>query len=171
MTGHAVVPLEWGGTIVRLLVQMSKEGKFNMGVPRFRMLAAAIFALGIALPTAARAGGDRCWHDCYREGSAPSYERTFTRRVEIERGAYEIAREPSLYGWATRQVLVSRPGSWKDYGEESYRHERRRILIRPYKNIAIYHRARHKYVKERVTIEPEGPVWEPNGYYGSSKDW
>jgi hypothetical protein len=169
MNGLAAMPLECGGSIVRLLVQMSKEGKFTMGIPRIQMLVAAVLALGMALPTAAQAGGEHCWDDCYREGSAPSYERTLTRRVEIERGAYEIAREPSLYGWATRRVLVSQPGSWKDDDEAIYRSERKRILIRPYKNIAIYHRARHKYVKERVTIEPEGPFWGDG--YGSGKDW
>lgn len=35
----------------------------------------------------------------------------------------------------------------------------KRILLKQYKNIAIYDRARHEYSTDRVVIQPEGHVW------------
>ena len=55
-----------------------------------------------------------------------------------------------------RQILVS-PAGYVKTGE----YVEKRILLKPYKNIAIYHRANHQYENERVTIQPEGVVWRP----------
>jgi hypothetical protein len=149
---------------------------------------------------------------------APAYTRTFKRRALIRRGAYEIDREPSLYGhstrgvllddgidwhelpavyktvkvkrhirartvwqkqwvdgkyikckvklpaktvWTTKKVMVSPARRWKTRSRPVYGYEQKRILIRPYKNIAVYHRAKHKYVREHVVIQPEASVWAP----------
>lgn len=183
---------------------------------------AAMVGAGLALQTGGAAAGDRgCFWDCYVEAPAPARHRTFLRRVEIEPGAYEIDREPSLYGLATRRVLLDDGVEWREtpgvYKTVRVRHHVRshvvwekrwvdgkqikckvrvpartvwgtkrilvsgghrsrvrsnpvygyvekRILIHPYKNIAIYHRARHDYVRERVTILPEASVWQPYRY-------
>jgi hypothetical protein len=57
-----------------------------------------------------------------------------------------------------KQVLVS-PARRVAVGAPAYAYAERRILLRPYKNIAIYHPARHVYTTERVAIQPEGYVW------------
>lgn len=176
-------------------------------------------SLALALSaTAPHAGEKGCHGQCYEEVPAPAYSATFKRRVEIEPGAYEIAREPSLYGratrrvlldsgvewrerpavyktvkvrqhlksrvtwekrwingkyvmckvrvpgqtvWTHREVLVSPARRWKERSAPVYGTVEKRILLRPYKNIAIYNRARHAYVRERVVIQPEGTVWAP----------
>jgi hypothetical protein len=147
-----------------------------MNTKRNVMLMAAASAIGMGLPTGASKAADLgCNGPCYEEAvPGPAYHRTLTRRVEIEKGAYEIAREPSLYGWVVERVPEyggGGPVSYKDSGDDAaptYREEKkRRILIRPYKNVAIYHRARHEYVKERVVIEPESTDWAPV----SGKSW
>jgi hypothetical protein len=155
------------------------------------------------MQSAARAGGIGCIGvECYEEVPRKVIHKTMTYRVQTEQGVYEIAREPSLYGWTEtpvmawhepeyrtvtepepryewrrctlrgrevmckvptgrmvayqRRVMVS-PGGWVATGEM----ERRRVLIRPYKNIAIYNRARNEYVTVRAAIQPEGTVVRP----------
>ena len=182
----------------------------------WKLAAGAGFAL--ALADRRRGRGDRgCFWNCYEQGPAPAIHRTFLRRVEIDRGAYEIAREPSLYGLATRRVLVEDGTEWRETpavyktvrvrhrmrshviwekrwvggkqimckvrvpaktvwddkrvlvsggtvagpGAPVYEYVQKRILLRPYKNIAVYHRARHEYVRERMVIQPEASVWQP----------
>ena len=175
--------------------------------------------LALALQTGASAAGGRdCFWNCYEEVPAPAQHRTFLRRVEIERGAYEIDREPSLYGratrrvmlddgidwderpavyktvkvrrhvpghttwekrwvngrhimckvripgktvWTTKRVLVSAGHRYKVRSNPTYGYMSKRILLRPYKNIAVYHRARHRYVREHVVIQPEATIWAP----------
>ena len=135
----------------------SKRGERGLMLMRVSSKLSAILAgagFALLLPAAAaQAGGDLCtgkW--CYDDAPAPVIHRTFKRRVEIERGAYEIAREPALYGWVKQRVVIDEgePG-----GKPVYGYVKKRVLLRQYKNIAIYHRARHKYVRERVVIEPE----------------
>jgi hypothetical protein len=57
-----------------------------------------------------------------------------------------------------KQVLVS-PARRIAVGAPAYAYVERRVLLKPYKNIAIYHPARHVYATERVAIQPEGYVW------------
>jgi hypothetical protein len=168
--------------------------------------------------TASYAGDSGCYGECYEQVPAPVIHRTFKRRVVDFPGLYEIDREPSLYGLATRrvlldsgvewrekpavyktvkvrqhigskvrwekrwvdgryimckvrvpgktvwvhkQVLVSSAKRWKVRSAPVYGYEQKRILLRNYKNIAVYHRARTKYVHERVVIQPESTVWAP----------
>jgi hypothetical protein len=56
-----------------------------------------------------------------------------------------------------KTVLVS-PARRVAVGAPAYAYVERRVLLRPYKNIAIYHPARHVYTTERVAIQPEGYV-------------
>lgn len=76
------------------------------------------FAAGVlfaaASATTGEAGGKRCVGPCYEEAPAPVYHRTLKRRVELEPGLYEIAREPSLYGTATRRVLLGGEVEWRE---------------------------------------------------------
>ncbi|NJM33789.1 MAG: hypothetical protein HC850_02730 [Rhodomicrobium sp.] len=78
--------------------------------------AMGLAALIAAMPFAAgvKAGGKSCVGECYEEVAAPSIHRTFKRRVEIERGVYEIEREPALYGWATRRVVLDDGIEWRE---------------------------------------------------------
>jgi hypothetical protein len=59
---------------------------------------------------------------------------------------------------AEKQVLVS-PARRIAVSAPAYAYVERRVLLKPYKNIATYHRARHIYTSERVAIQPEGYVW------------
>jgi hypothetical protein len=113
---------------------------------------AAGAGLALILQVGASAGGERgCYGNCYEQAPAPVMHRTFLRRVTTDPGAYEIDREPSVYGLATRRELVDDGVEWRQ----------KRILLRPYKNIAIYHRARNHYVRERIAIQPESFIWQP----------
>ena len=101
----------------------------------------------IALSAApVKAGGGDCWSECY-EDHPPVVYKTFKKRIQVEQGVYEIVRTPSVYGWAvpidpkTKQPIEGYHG--------------RRVLLKPYKNISVYHRAQHVYTKERVAIQPE----------------
>jgi hypothetical protein len=138
---------------------------------------AAGAGLGLILQVGASAGGERgCYGNCYEQVPAPVMHRTFLRRVTTDPGAYEIDREPSVYGLATRRELVDDGGEWRErpakrilvsraHGSRLrsapvYNYVQKRILLRPYKNIAIYHRARRHYVRERIAIQPESFIWE-----------
>jgi hypothetical protein len=65
-------------------------------------------------------------------------------------------RVPGEIVWREKRVLVSRE-RYVPTGE----YVEKRILLKPYKNIAVYHKARRRYVKRRVAIQPEGYVWRP----------
>lgn len=197
-----------------------------MRVPSILSAIAATAVLALLPDAAANAGGKGCYGNCYEEVPAPVIHRTFKRRIVLEPGVYEIDREPSLYGLATRRVLLDSGGEWRERpavyktvkvrrhirskvtwekrwvdgryimckvrvpGKTVWTHKRvmvsparrwkvrsrpvygyhqKRILIRNYKNIAIYHRERHKYVNERVAIQSEATVWAPISRHGH--DW
>jgi hypothetical protein len=180
---------------------------------------AAGAGLALMLQAGASAGGERgCYGNCYEQGPAPVMHRTFLRRVTSDPGAYEIDREPSVYGlatrlelvddgvewretpglyktikvrqhvrsrvtwqkrwvdgkyimckvrvpggtvWTTKRILVSGAHGSRQRAAPVYNYVQKRILLRPYKNIAIYHRARRHYVRERIAIQPESFIWQP----------
>lgn len=68
-------------------------------------------------------------------------------------------RVPGKTVWAHKQVLVSPARRWKVRGKPVYDYAEERILLKPYKNIAVYHPERAYHVRERVTIQPEGSRW------------
>jgi hypothetical protein len=64
--------------------------------------------------------------------------RTYIQRDVVEPGVYEVERAPAQYGW------VYKPGE-----------PPRRVLLRPYKNIAQFQRPYIAWSKEHLTIVPE----------------
>jgi len=102
----------------------------------------------IAMPS--QAGDWRCNGPCYDVPSTQPIHRTFKRQVTIAPGVYEIERRPSLYGWVKHKIR---------HRDGSYSYVKERILLRPYKNIAVYHKADQRYYNERVTIYPERESW------------
>ena len=137
-----------------------------MGIPeRFRFTATlAVLAVSSALQSAPAKAGDLfdCWRDCETETLSRPIRKTIIRRVEDERGLYKIEREPAQYGWIKKKVIVS--GNYKDDFE--YKVVKRRVLLKQYKNIAVYHRGRYRLVREKVEIYPENAGWS----YFSTKD-
>lgn len=130
-------------------------------------VAAAIFG-GILTAGAAQFAAPAMAGDYYCKGSCDSeswprpIKRTIISRIEIEPGLYEIEREPSLYGWVERRVLLS-----TEYGyKPEYRTVKKRILLKPYKNKAVYHRGKYKFIREQVVIYPETEEFS----YFSGKD-
>ncbi len=137
-----------------------------MGIPkRFRLAAAlvAMTASGTLYSTAAQAGDFfHCWRGCEAETWSRPIRKTIIRRVEVEPGLYEIEREPAQYGWIKKKVIVS--GNYKDDFE--YKVVKKRILLKQYKNVAVYHRGKYRLVSEQVEIYPEKTGWS----YFSTKD-
>ena len=84
-----------------------------MRVSSYLKTAAAMVAAALLIPAGiSQAGSRNCTGTCYEEVPAPSYYRTLKRRIELRRGVYEVDRVPSLYGWATRRVLVDDGIEW-----------------------------------------------------------
>lgn len=72
----------------------------------------AMSVLGFAATT--QAGGRGCVGKCYEEVPAPAIHTRWMRRETLQRGVYEIEREPSLYGTATKRVLVDDGVEWRE---------------------------------------------------------
>jgi hypothetical protein len=169
-------------------------------------------ALTVLFGPQASAGG-ACVGECYVQARPPVIYKNWKRRIQVDPGVYEIAREPSLYGTARTKIRL--PREWREIpavyktvtvtkrtrsryvwekrlirgrevmckvkipgeritmekrilvsparrvyvGAPAYAYAERRVLLRPYKNIAVYHPARHVYGTTRVAIQPEGYVW------------
>jgi len=79
---------------------------------------------------------------------------TWEMRLIGERYVKCKVRVPAEVVEEEREVLVSPEGYVKTgaFAEK-------RILLKPYKNLVVYHKAHHHYEKERVNIQPEGVVW------------
>lgn len=77
-------------------------------------------------------------HGCASAAAPRTVHRTYIRRDVVEQGVYEVHRTPSEYGW-----VVSGGG------------EPRRILLRPYKNIAHFERPYISWYREHLSILPE----------------
>lgn len=137
-----------------------------MGIyKRFQLTATlALLAVISALHSAPAQAGDLldCWFNCETETLSRPITKTIIRRVEDEGGLYEIKREPAHYGWIKKKVVVS--GNYKDDFE--YKVVKKRILLKQYKNIAVYSGGRYHLVRERAEIYPEKNGWS----YFSTKD-
>ncbi len=72
-------------------------------------------------------------------------------------------RLPATYVTAERRVLVHRGRRWAERTPSSVGYVHRRILLRPYKNIAHFQRPYIAWSREHVTVQPEGYVWRPTG--------
>lgn len=74
--------------------------------------------------------------------------RDVRRRVVYRPGLYALGRRPGLYGWRkVRVVLPSGRVVWR----------RKRVLIRPYRNLNKYYRARYRWVRERQRVVVAAP--------------
>jgi hypothetical protein len=94
-------------------------------------------ALGLFFAAPVQAGGGRCVGDCYVQDTPPVIHRNWKRRIQVEQGVYEIAREPSVYGWVRSKVAVAR--EW---------HE----IPAVYKTVRVTERTRTRYVWEKRLI-------------------
>lgn len=97
-------------------------------------LAGGLLLASFASPAVA---GDRCVGDCYVQAKPPVVYRTFKRRIQLERGVYEIDREPALYGWTRRKVALQR--EWRE-------------IPAVYKTVRVTQRTRTRYVWEKRLI-------------------
>lgn len=52
--------------------------------------------------------------ECYVQAPLRPVKRTFIRRDVVEPGVYEVARQPSLYGWVKEPVAVPGPVVWHE---------------------------------------------------------
>jgi hypothetical protein len=78
-------------------------------------MGAMAFAVALTGSAAAPQAGERgCIGKCYEEVLAPPIHTTWLRRETLRTGLYEIDREPSLYGLATRRVLVDDGVDWHE---------------------------------------------------------
>jgi hypothetical protein len=99
---------------------------------------AAVLALDCTFTVPAKA-------ECYVQAPPRPVYRSYIRRDVVEPGVYDVARKPSLYGWV----------------HQPYVH--RRILLRPYKNIAHFQRPYIAFSREHLQIQPEGSRLVPAG--------
>jgi hypothetical protein len=128
----------------------------------------AFLAFGAVLSVFAVQGSALAWGDggdlregnpCYVKVKPKIIYRTFRRRILIREGSYETVYTPPLYG----EVVRSSVFGTGDRGVEGVMADDpasgARVLLKPYRNIAIYHPARYRWITERVAIQPEGYVW------------
>lgn len=114
-------------------------------------VAAFMFVAGLSANAGkAQAFGDWLSRDgaCAKTHNPRVRQRTVRRRVVERPGIYVIKRKPGLYGW--RKVRVrTRSGRvvWR----------KKRVLLRPYKNYARYHKPRLRWVWERQRFVEAAP--------------
>ena len=131
-----------------------------MGISKYLLAAFALVVFTGAANTAPAIAADiYCLKGCNVEDPFAPGRTTLIRREQIKQGVYEIAREPAQYGWVEKRVVSSVSGK----GDYEYKTVRKRILLRQYKNIAVYDRGEYELVREKVTIYPEEA-----GSYGRS---
>lgn len=106
----------------------------------FSVTIAGTFALGCGLAGHGFAAELSAHHrgGCAAAHAPRTIHRSYIRRDVVEPGVYEVRRVPAQYGW-----VVSGGG------------EPRRILLRPYKNIAHFERPYVSWYRERLSIVPE----------------
>jgi len=98
----------------------------------------------------AKAFGDWFSRDkaCAEAHEPRVHYRTVRRRIVKRPGVYVIKRRPGLYGWKKVRVHT-RSGRvvWR----------KKRVLLSPYENIAVYHEPRERWVTERQRIVAAAP--------------
>lgn len=104
----------------------------------FSSIIAGIFAIGCGLAGQSLAAELSASPGCAPAAPPRTVHRNYIRRDVVEPGVYEVHRTPAEYGW-----VVSGGG------------EPRRILLRPYKNIAHFQRPYIAWYREHLTIIPE----------------
>lgn len=72
-------------------------------------------------------------------------------------------RLPATYVTVEKRILVHRGHRWSERTPSSIGYVHRRILLRPYKNIAHFQRPYIAYSREHLAIQPEGYRWRSAG--------
>ncbi len=125
------------------------------------VLGVALLALGVGAPTQpAKAFGDWLSRDsaCANTGHPRVHHRTVRKRIVERPGIYRIERRPGVYGW--RKVKVrTRSGHvvWR----------KKRVLLKPYENVARYHKPKQRWVRQRQRIVAPAPQ-RPRGAWPDS---
>jgi hypothetical protein len=70
-------------------------------------------------------------------------------------------RLPATYVTVEKRVLVHPGRRWAERTPSSIGYVHRRILLRPYKNIAHFQRPYIAFSREHLAIQPEGYRWRP----------
>jgi hypothetical protein len=86
---------------------------------------------------------------------------TWEKRTVRGKEALCRVRLPATYVTVEKHVLVRRGRRWSESSPSSIGYVHRRILLRPYKNIAHFQRPYIAWSREHLTIEPEGYRWRP----------
>lgn len=139
---------------------MRKKRGLAAGAAAFVCLLAGSFLA--ASGDASAFGFDDEWEEarpCYVKVRPRIVHRTFRRRILIQQGAYESYYTPPRYGEVVHSSLFGY-GDRQIEGAVADDHARSdRVLLRPYRNVSVYHPARYRWITERVAIQPEGYVW------------
>lgn len=115
------------------------------------VLGLATLVLGVGAPAQpAKAFGDWLNRDsaCAEPRHPRVHHRTVRKRIVERPGIYQIERRPGVYGW--RKVKVrTRSGHvvWR----------KKRVLLKPYENVARYHKPKQRWVRERQRIVAPAP--------------
>jgi hypothetical protein len=124
-----------------------------MSLSKFALVAVSVTA-AVASMMGAPAGAmasDWCFLACQDDAPLPPpVRRTIRSREVVEPDVYTIVRRPSVYGNITH---VRQGGRWVPYAGDE---DDGRILLRPYKNIAVHTPPRVQHARERVIVQPEG---------------
>jgi hypothetical protein len=125
-------------------------------------------ALGSAVFLCAAAGSASAWgykdepqdeRPCYVKARPKIVHRTFRRRILIQQGSYESEYTQPLYGEVVSSSVFGRGDRQLEGAVADDHGSGERVLLKPYRNIAIYHPARYRWITERLAIQPEGYVW------------
>jgi hypothetical protein len=120
------------------------------------VLGLVAFAFGVAGdPRPAQALGDwlRGDRDCTVKHEPRVHHRVVRKHVVKRPGIYRIERRPGVYGY--RKVKVRTRS-----GHVVYR--KKRVLLKPYENIARYHKPKQRWVHKRQRIYAPAPT-RPRG--------
>jgi hypothetical protein len=96
---------------------------------------------------------------CYVKVKPKIVHRTFRRRILVQQGAYESVYKAPVYGEVVHSSIFGTGDREIEGAVVDDQASDDRALLRRYRNIAIYHPARYRWITERVTIQPEGYVW------------
>ncbi len=112
------------------------------------MIGAALSVFGHTSP--ALAFGDWLRRDgACAQPHEPHVRHRVVRQHVVERpGVYVIERRPGLYGW--RKVRVRTPSGRVVV-------QKKRVLLRPYKNVVRYRKPKERWVHERQRVTAAAP--------------
>jgi hypothetical protein len=96
---------------------------------------------------------------CYVKMKPKIVHRTFRRRILVIQGSYESVYKAPVYGEVVHSSIFGTGDREIEGAVVDDPASDNRVLLRRYRNIAIYHPAQYRWITERVAIQPEGYVW------------